>query len=87
MSAAVLVAMHTGPRSMLASVLAPHCRLRVKYAEDGEPLRPGTVYIAPALKHVVVNADRTMSVVERDRVRFGSALGRLVVQFTRGVVR
>jgi two-component system chemotaxis response regulator CheB len=68
--AAVIVAMHTGPRSVLPALLAPRCRLRVKHAEDGEPLRAGTVYIAPALRQVVVNADRTMSVLERDRVRF-----------------
>jgi two-component system, chemotaxis family, protein-glutamate methylesterase/glutaminase len=28
-----------------------HCRIHVKEAEDGEPIRPGTVFIAPGDKH------------------------------------
>lgn len=30
------------------------CRARVKVAEDGEPLKPGTVYLAPSEAHLVI---------------------------------
>ena len=68
--AAVLVAFHTGPRSMLPTVLAPHCRLPVKFAERTEIIRAGVVYTAPPLGHLVANADRTLSGICRPHVRF-----------------
>jgi two-component system chemotaxis response regulator CheB len=39
--------------------------LRVKIAEDGEPLRPRTVYLAPDDRHLGVAADRATLVVSR----------------------
>ena len=39
-----------------ASRLDALCRLRVKEAEDGERLQPGTVYIAPGHSHLLVKS-------------------------------
>lgn len=52
--AAILIAQHmppafTGP---FAKRLDNVCAISVKEAEDGEPLTPGTVYIAPGGKHL-----------------------------------
>lgn len=44
---------------ILANVLARKCPLAVKIAEQGEPLRPGTVFLAPAREHLVVRANQT----------------------------
>ncbi|MFO7597883.1 MAG: chemotaxis response regulator protein-glutamate methylesterase [Desulfocurvibacter africanus] len=54
--AAVLIAQHmppafTGP---FAKRLDNVCAISVKEAEDGEPLKPGTVYIAPGGKHLKI---------------------------------
>lgn len=68
--AAILVAMHTGPQSILASLLSAHSPLHVKNAQHRERVRSGIVYVAPPERHVLVNADRTLSVVERERIRF-----------------
>ena len=55
----VLIVLHLDPRheSLLASVLRSHTLLRVKPAEDGEPLLGGTVYLGvPDLHLEVVDA-------------------------------
>lgn len=53
--ATVLVVMHIGTqRSLLPELLAPHCRLPVKHAEDNEPLTRSVVYIAPPDRHLMV---------------------------------
>jgi two-component system, chemotaxis family, protein-glutamate methylesterase/glutaminase len=57
--AAVLIVQHLDPRrkSMLPSVLGRHSALRIKEAEEGDRLQPGTVYIAPADRHLLVSDD------------------------------
>lgn len=42
----------------LATWLGASSRLRVKVGEDGEPLQPGTVYLAPDRRHLGVRGDR-----------------------------
>jgi len=68
--AAALVALHTGAGSTLPTVLQPRCRLPVKFAETGEVIRAGMVYVAPPLLHLVVNANRTFALVDRGRLQF-----------------
>jgi two-component system chemotaxis response regulator CheB len=54
--AAVCVVLHvpaTG-RSLLPAILARHTGLQVGVAVDGEPIRPGRVYVAPADRHLTV---------------------------------
>jgi two-component system, chemotaxis family, protein-glutamate methylesterase/glutaminase len=45
-----------------ADWLGGSCMVRVKVAESGERLRPGTVYIAPDDGHVGISADRSITV-------------------------
>lgn len=42
-------------RSLLASILAPWCALPVCEADDKVPVEPGTVYVAPADYHMLID--------------------------------
>src|SRR2546428_807136 len=42
----------------------------VKEAEEGDPLRPGTVFIAPPDRHLLVNPDGTLSLSQAELVHF-----------------
>lgn len=55
----VLVVQHiaSGFLAGLADWLGSGCRLRVKVAEDGEPLRARTVYLAPEDRHLGLRED------------------------------
>jgi two-component system chemotaxis response regulator CheB len=70
--AAVLVVQHLDREhhSYLADILGRHARLRVKQAEAGDPLGPGTVFIAPPDYHLLVNADGTLGLSHSELVRF-----------------
>jgi two-component system chemotaxis response regulator CheB len=59
LSAAICVVLHIPPtgRSLLAPILDRATDLDVIVAEDGLPLRAGTVYIAPADHHLLVHSD------------------------------
>jgi two-component system chemotaxis response regulator CheB len=61
--APVLIVIHLPPAkpSYVADVLGARCRLRVKDAEDNEPIFAGTVYIAPPDHHLVVERDRSLA--------------------------
>jgi two-component system chemotaxis response regulator CheB len=57
-SATVLIVMHIGARhSLLPGILQQRCPLPVKHAEDGDPLLPGHVLIAPPDRHLTVEVD------------------------------
>lgn len=60
--ATVLVALHLPEtsRSLLAQILSRHCRLIVRTAEDGLPLLPGTVLVAPPDRHLLVRDGRVV---------------------------
>lgn len=55
-AAPILVVVHVPPGkpSVLAELLQAKSRLRVKEAEDKEPILPGTVYFAPPDYHLLV---------------------------------
>ncbi|HEX6023764.1 MAG TPA: chemotaxis protein CheB [Solirubrobacter sp.] len=59
LDATVCVVLHIPPtgRSLLAPILGRESALTVKPAENGAPLRPGIVYVAPADHHLLVRAD------------------------------
>jgi two-component system, chemotaxis family, protein-glutamate methylesterase/glutaminase len=57
----VLVVLHIGPhRSHLPELLTRAGQLEAKHAEDGEKLRPATIYVAPADHHLLVEEDRAV---------------------------
>ena len=65
--AAVIVSVHTGAGSALPTCLRSRCQLPVNFAETGMMLSSGNVYVARPLKHLIMNADRTLTVAEPRR--------------------
>lgn len=67
---AILVVQHMLPTAgdYLPRALDARCALRVKQADEKESIRPGTVYIAPPNYHLLVEADRTLSLSTEARV-------------------
>lgn len=67
---AVLIVLHLPPQgpNALASVFSRKCAIPVKEAEDKEPVSGGTVYVAPADYHLLVEPDRSLS-LSRDEAR------------------
>jgi two-component system chemotaxis response regulator CheB len=70
--AAVLVVQHLDPRhrSLMASLLGRRCRLPVEEAVDGGRVLPGVVLVAPPDHHLLVNADRSVSLTQTELVHF-----------------
>jgi two-component system chemotaxis response regulator CheB len=68
----IVVVQHLDPRhrSLMAEILSRRTPLRVKQAEEGEQLTPGTVYIAPPNRHLLVNRDNTLSLTHSELVHF-----------------
>jgi two-component system chemotaxis response regulator CheB len=60
---AVLVVVHVPPdrSNMLVPLFQAKCRVSVREAEDKEPIQPGVIYFAPSDYHLLVEADRTLS--------------------------
>jgi two-component system chemotaxis response regulator CheB len=59
----IAIVQHMGdqPESFLANYFSGIAALTVKEAEDKEPFRAGTVYLAPGGYHVLVEQDKTLS--------------------------
>lgn len=55
-------------RSLLAEVFSSHLAIPVKEADDKELIRPGTLYFAAPGYHLSVEADRTLSFSQEERV-------------------
>jgi len=70
--AAILVVQHLDPRhrSLMAEILSRRTPLKIQEAKEGDTLNPGTVYIAPPNKHLLVNLDGTLSLSQSELVHF-----------------
>lgn len=70
--AAIVVVQHLDPRhkSLMADILNRRTSLRVREAGNGDVLAPGTVYIAPPDRHLLVNPDGTLSLSQSELVHF-----------------
>ena len=68
----ILIVQHLSPNyvSHLAEILARKAQLPVKPAENGEKSRPGTIYVAPPDQHLLISADRTLSLTQTELVHF-----------------
>lgn len=68
----IVVVQHLDPRhrSLMAHILGRRTVLPVKEAEEADKLAPGTVYIAPPNKHLLVNPDATLSLSQSELVHF-----------------
>ncbi len=69
---ALLIVVHLPPdcESTLASLLASRSRITIKEAEDKEPIRPGTAYVAPPNYHLLVEPDFSLSLSSEEPVLF-----------------
>ena len=68
----VLAVVHQPPdkESILAGLLGAKSRVRVREAEDKEPIEPGTVYLAPPDYHLLVERDGQLSLSSDEPVHF-----------------
>jgi len=70
--APIVVVQHLDRRhpSLLAGILARATPLFVKEAQEGEGLRPGVVFLAPPDRHLLVNANATLTLTRTELVHF-----------------
>lgn len=68
----LVIVQHLDPRhrSLMAQILSKSSPLSVKQAEEGELLKPRTVYIAPPDHHLLVNSNHTVSLTRSELVHF-----------------
>lgn len=68
----ILVTQHraTDTDDFLATHLNGRCQVEVREPDDGEPVRPGTVYIAPAGYHLLVEQEHVISLSVDPAVRY-----------------
>ncbi|MGC2399580.1 MAG: chemotaxis protein CheB [Acidobacteriaceae bacterium] len=68
----IAVVQHRDERSdgFLAAYLNAMSKIGVSEAEDKEPFRPGHAYLAPAGYHLLIEADRTLSLTVDQRVNY-----------------
>jgi two-component system, chemotaxis family, protein-glutamate methylesterase/glutaminase len=80
--AALVVVQHIDPnhRSLLPEILEKRTALKVRHAEEGSVLQPGVVHIAPPDRHLLVNADGTLSLAHSERVHFLRPSGDLLFE-------
>jgi two-component system chemotaxis response regulator CheB len=70
--ASIAVVQHLDPRhrSLMADILNRKSRLPIKQAEEGDRVQPGSVFIAPPARHLLVNADGMLSLSRAELVHF-----------------
>lgn len=68
----VLVVQHLDPRhqTVIAHVLGRSAKMPVKLAEAGELARPGTIYVAPPNRHLLVGAAGMLALSDSELVHF-----------------
>jgi two-component system chemotaxis response regulator CheB len=59
-----------GADSLLPSLLSGRTKLKVKEAEEKEPLLPGHIYVAPSDYHLLIENDRTFSLDYSEKVNY-----------------
>ncbi|MHC5740386.1 MAG: chemotaxis protein CheB [Nostoc sp.] len=70
--AAIAIVQHLAPEcpSFMAEILGRRTHITVKQAEEGDSLTPGTAYVAPPDRHLLVNGDGTLSLSQSELVHF-----------------
>lgn len=70
--AAVALVQHLDPShaSQMAQILSRHTSLRVVQAQEGDPLTPGTIAVAPPGRHLVVGPRGTLGLSDAEAVHF-----------------
>lgn len=70
--AALVVVQHLDPRhrSLMADILSKRTVLKVREARPGDQLAPGVAFIAPPNRHLLVNADGSLTLTQTELVHF-----------------
>jgi two-component system, chemotaxis family, protein-glutamate methylesterase/glutaminase len=70
--AALVVVQHVDPRhrSLMAEILARRSHIAVREAAEGERVAPGTAFIAPSNRHLLVNPDGSLHLTQTELVHF-----------------
>ncbi|WP_445626579.1 chemotaxis protein CheB [Nostoc sp. DSM 114167] len=70
--AAIAIVQHLAPEhpSFMAEILSRRTNITVKQAQEGDSLTPGTAYVAPPDRHLLVNGDGTLSLSQSELVHF-----------------
>ena len=68
----ILIVVHLPPdrSSLFAELFRARCKIRVREAEDKEPIEPGVAYFAPPDYHLLVEADRRLSLSGEEPVLY-----------------
>ncbi len=68
----ILIVQHISPQSenYLTVILDKISEITVKEADEKEVIRPGIAYVAPPDYHMLVEADRTLSLSVEDKVNY-----------------
>jgi two-component system chemotaxis response regulator CheB len=68
----LIVVVHVPPdkRSMLVELFQAKCRIPVREAEDKEPISRGSVYFAPPDYHLLIEAEKSLSLSSDEPVLF-----------------
>ena len=68
----MIIVQHSHPLSsgILTGILRQHCKIRVKEAENGEPLWAGCVYVAPPGRHLKIAERGYITICDGAKVRY-----------------
>jgi two-component system chemotaxis response regulator CheB len=68
----LMIVVHMPPdrRSVLAELFQAKCRIKVREAEDKEPINGGTAYFAPPDYHLLVEADKSLALSSDEPVLY-----------------
>jgi two-component system chemotaxis response regulator CheB len=68
----IMIVVHQPPdrRGSIAELFQTKCQVRVKEAEDKEPILPGTVYFAPPNYHLLVEQGKVLSLSTEEEINF-----------------
>ncbi len=68
----LMIVVHIPPdkRSVMAEIFQAKCSVPVREAEDKEPISDGTVYFAPSGYHLLIEADRCLSLSNDEAVLY-----------------
>ncbi len=81
-TAALVVVQHLDPRhrSLMAEILGRRSPLAVRQATDTDRVSPGCVFIAPPDRHLLVNADGSLSLTRTELVHFSRPSADLLLE-------
>ena len=87
--APLVVVQHLDPRhrSLMADILGKRTLIPVTEARDGDRIAPGHVYVAPPNRHLLVNADASLSLTQTELVHFVRPSADLLFESTAAAYR